>query len=207
MNNNRSYDTVKVSERKRNFPILATDSRASKCDWIKELVICFFLSIFIALQILIPYYYLHASFDYPLWASFVSIIVLAREHFDLYADNLGYRMVYATSAAYESPSPNHPPTAYSGVSYTTRDTPVLITLRATDQDGDPLTFFPSLLSTKTAHGKLGSLTDYSTSSAITTARITYSPDHGYVGTDSFAYQAADISNAAGNIAIINIIIN
>jgi hypothetical protein len=148
-----------------------------------------------------------------MYESFVSFSIfdtfnmLFAFHLDPALNGFGYQKVYATSSGVSaSPSFNHLPTAYSGVAYTSRDTPVLVTLKATDQDGDALTFFPSLLSTKTAHGKLGSLRDYSTSSSMTTARITYFPDPGYSGTDNFAYQTADKSNAVSNVASISLII-
>jgi hypothetical protein len=116
-----------------------------------------------------------------------------------------YQYSYSTATA--TPSINHPPTAYPGAASTRSDTPVLVTLRATDEDGDPLTFFPALLSTKTSHGELGPVLDYSTSSTMTTARLTYLPDPGYSGSDTFSYQAVDKSNTVSNVAIINLFVS
>jgi hypothetical protein len=151
----------------------------------------------------------YVSFDNPLGTSVNSFNPLLAFHLGTVLNDFSYQNVYGTSAGASSPPPppiNHLPVAYPGVAHTTRDTPVFITLSANDQDGDPLTFFPSLLSTKTAHGKLGALTDYSTSSSLTTARIAYFPDRGYIGSDSFSYQAADTNNAASNVATIYLII-
>ena len=53
---------------------------------------------------------------------------------------------------------------------------------------DPLTFFSTTLV-----GRLGSVIVYSTISAMTIARVTYYPDSGHSGSDSFAYQAVDES--------------
>jgi hypothetical protein len=209
MNNNLSSSAANKGNGRRS-PFLAIGGPNSKCGLIKGLFNCFFLSIliFMAFQVL-SLYYLHSSFDNS-FGTFVNTFKdLSAVNFDRISDGINYQKVHATSAMPESPSsppPNHPPTAHPGVSYTTRDTPVFVTLRATDQDGDPLTFFSAVLSTKTAHGKLGALTDYSTSSTITTAWIAYFPDPGYTGSDSFTYQAADISNAASNVATINIIV-
>ena len=171
----------------------------------------FYFSLFIFLGFQVPLfsniYDSYISYDNPLGTSVNSFNSLLAFHLGTVLNDFSYQNVYGTSAgASPPPSINHLPIAYPEVVYTTQDTLVLITLRATDQDGDPLTFFPSLLSTKTAHGKLGALTDYSTSSSLTTARIAYFPDRGYIGSDSFSYQAADTNNAVSNVATIYLII-
>ena len=172
----------------------------------------FYFSLFIFLGFQVPLfsniYDSYISYDNPLGTSVNSFNSLLAFHLGTVLNDFSYQNVYGTSVGASSsvPSINHLPIASPGVAYTTRDTPVFITLSANDQDGDPLTFFPSLLSTKTAHGKLGALTDYSTSSSLTTARIAYFPDRGYIGSDSFSYQAADTSNAASNVATIYLII-
>jgi hypothetical protein len=173
-----------------------------------ERFLFYFFLLFIFLGFQVPLfsniYDSYVSFDNPLGTSVNSFNSLLAFHLGTVLNDFSYQNVYGTSAGASAPPPsiNHLPIAYSEVVYTMRDNQVFITLRATDQDGDPLTFFPSLLSTKTTHGKLGALTDYSTSSSLTTARIAYFPDPGYIGSDSFSYQAADTDNAASNVATI-----
>jgi len=115
--------------------------------------------------------------------------------------------VSAMSIALVVKNVNHHPVAYSTSVHVTSDMSGVVSLKGSDPDGDPLTFFPTLLSTKTLHGKIGTVVDSSTSSAETTARMTYFPDPGYTGSDSFTYQAVDTSNAVSNVATINLIIS
>jgi hypothetical protein len=214
MNSNRNPDAIDKGE--RNYHKLETGSTECKYVLTKGYFVCLFLVLFVVLQITFTYSYLDRSFDRDSGLYVLSFNDLSRGRFDRTAfgfnfgsgfdSGFGFQRVYAIPDVYESPLPNHVPTAYSGASFTTKDTPIVITLRAIDQDGDSLTFFPSHLITKTAHGKLGSLTDYRTSSSLTMAQITYFPDPGYTGTDSFSYQVADKNNAASNVATISVVI-
>ena len=207
MNNDCMLYTSSNRERHCPAPIascMAGFSSAVFDNSAERFFVYFSFFIFLGFQILSTNMYgSYVSFDNTLNVAVDKFNRVFAFHLDPVLNGFGYQKVYATSSgATEPPSINHLPTALSGVAYTTRDTPVYITIRATDQDGDPLTFFPSLLSTKTAHGKLGALTDYSTSLSLTTARIAYLPDRGYIGSDSFSYQAADTNNAASNVATI-----
>ena len=80
-------------------------------------------------------------------------------------------------------SPNHPPVAIDQNVTTAEDTPLDITLTATDADNDPLSFF---VVTGPAHGTLS-------------PSFRYTPAPNYNGPDSFtfhAYDGQDFSNTA-----------
>lgn len=78
----------------------------------------------------------------------------------------------------EPPLPtNHPPVARS-FEVATPGTPVPVTLRAEDPDGDPLTY---LVASTPSHGTLSG----------NAPELVYTPDAGYVGPDSFTYTADD----------------
>jgi hypothetical protein len=89
--------------------------------------------------------------------------------------------------------PNLPPVASDQSVTTDEDTPVGITLTATDPEGNPLTF--SVVSTP-SHGTLsGSAPD-----------VSYSPNANYNGPDSFTFKAND-GLADSNVATVNITVN
>lgn len=67
---------------------------------------------------------------------------------------------------------------------TKRDTPTLITIRGTDPNGDALTFE---IVDQPDHGTLGTVDN----SADDQAEVTYTPDDGFTGTDSFTVSATD----------------
>ena len=73
----------------------------------------------------------------------------------------------------------------------TTDTPVNITLQATDGDGDVLTYS---IVTSPAHGTLG---------ALNGAVVSYTPTAGYTGTDQFSFKASDalVSSNTATVAI------
>ncbi|WP_457605959.1 Ig-like domain-containing protein [Nitratifractor sp.] len=77
---------------------------------------------------------------------------------------------------------------------TTVDTPVTVHLDASDPDGEAIQSYP--IQTGPSHGQLsGAEPD-----------ITYTPDSGYTGTDSFTYQACDSHGACSNTATVTITI-
>ena len=76
------------------------------------------------------------------------------------------------------PPVNTPPVAADQSVTTPQDTPIPVTLTATDADDDPLTF---AVATQPAHGVLTG----------TGAALTYTPNAGYAGPDSFTYTAND----------------
>ena len=88
--------------------------------------------------------------------------------------------------------PNNPPVAYDQDVTTDEDTPVPITLTATDPDGDPLTYS---VVTGPSHGSLSG----------TPPDLTYTPDPDYNGSDSFTFKAND-GRADSNIATVSITI-
>ena len=75
----------------------------------------------------------------------------------------------------------HAPLAKDQKVSATPDQPVAITLRATDEDGDALTF--AILGPP-AHGILSGFD-------AKTGNVTYTPSQGWKGTDSFTFKAVD----------------
>jgi hypothetical protein len=76
------------------------------------------------------------------------------------------------------PPVNDAPTANSQFVFTTRGTPVAITLTGSDPDGDPLTF---IITSSPQHGSLSG----------TPPNVTYLPATNYVGPDSFTFKVND----------------
>jgi hypothetical protein len=84
----------------------------------------------------------------------------------------------------EGQSENHPPVANPDPTSTWQDTPVTISVLAndTDPDGDPLT--------------IQSVTDPPHGSTVNNGNsVTYTPDSGYTGSDSFTYAVSDDKGA------------
>ncbi|WP_448604511.1 tandem-95 repeat protein [Thermoleptolyngbya sp.] len=122
------------------------------------------------------------------------------------ADSFTYRVFDGT--VYSSPATvtvaiapvNDAPQAADGSLTTTRNQPQSGTIAAADVDGDPLTYS---VVTAPANGTL-------TSFDAATGAFTYLPNAGYVGSDSFSFQANDGSsapNALSNVATVNITVN
>jgi len=82
---------------------------------------------------------------------------------------------------YSEPT-NHPPTALSQSVQTGMNVPVSIILTGTDEDGDPLSF---RITSGPSHGQLTGDLNQSRST------ISYEPDFGYYGEDSFSFVAND----------------
>jgi M6 family metalloprotease-like protein len=85
---------------------------------------------------------------------------------------------------------NHTPVAQDQSVITDQDTPVAITLVATDPDNDPLTYN---IGAGPAHGTLSG----------TGADQTYTPNAGYYGPDNFTFTATD-GTLASNVATVSI---
>jgi parallel beta-helix repeat protein len=77
-----------------------------------------------------------------------------------------------------NPPAEHAPVAYDQNVTTNKDTPKAITLSATDEEGDLLSYD---VVSQPLHGTLNG----------TAPDVTYTPDTGYVGTDSFTFDAFD----------------
>ncbi len=102
-----------------------------------------------------------------------------------------YSPVLKSVAIYYSVTPlNHPPVANAQTLTTTEDTPLVITLSASDVDGDPLSYN---LVTPPAHGSLSG----------SAPNLNYSPDLHYFGPDSFTFKAND-GSLDSNIATVSI---
>ena len=95
------------------------------------------------------------------------------------------------------PPNNNSPVADAKTVTTNKDTPVEIGLSGTDPDiGDTLTFS---VTDNPAHGTL--------SAGSTFNSVIYTPNLGYVGTDSFNYVATDSHGAVSTKATVSIMIN
>jgi len=98
------------------------------------------------------------------------------------------------------PAPeNHPPVAYPQEVTVTNGTTLLITLRAYDQDGDTLTY---TITQDPGHGTVVPTPGNVTGDKYI-YKVTYTPQAGYVGEDSFKFKAND-GEADSNIAEVRI---
>ncbi|MDF2630073.1 MAG: putative Ig protein, partial [Symbiobacteriaceae bacterium] len=94
----------------------------------------------------------------------------------------------AATATVTMSADNDRPVAQGASPSTQEDTPVVITLSASDVDSSALTFN---LGTAPSHGSLGSITDLACAANTCTAKVTYAPDQNYNGPDSFTFTAND----------------
>src|SRR5207342_1011824 len=101
-----------------------------------------------------------------------------------------------TTPPVEQPAVNTPPVAKSQGATTNRDTSASITLKATDEDGDSLTY------SLTSSPKQGSLSSFDKDSGS----VVYTPKSGYTGSDSFTFTANDKSSTS-NTAKVSITVN
>ncbi|MCG3204488.1 MAG: hypothetical protein KCHDKBKB_01203 [Elusimicrobia bacterium] len=88
---------------------------------------------------------------------------------------------------------NEAPVANNISGGTFLDTAYAVTMVASDGDGDPLTYS---IVTGPSHGSLGSVTGNT---------VVYTPVTGYLGTDTFSYQAND-GSVNSNIAMVSILV-
>lgn len=95
----------------------------------------------------------------------------------------------------EAPPVNNPPVAVDGVAVTNEDVAVDITLTASDPDGDIIAY---MIEVSPQHGIL--------SSDDGDELLTYTPDPGYSGTDSFTFKVND-GQEDSNIATLSVTIN
>ncbi|MGX7678095.1 Ig-like domain-containing protein [Jatrophihabitans sp. DSM 45814] len=88
-----------------------------------------------------------------------------------------------------APPVNHAPTAADQAVTTQQDQPVAVTLVGSDADGDPITYTAS----DPGHGTLSG----------TAPNLTYTPDAGYSGSDSFTFTTSDgtLSSAQATVSI------
>jgi Bacterial Ig domain len=95
------------------------------------------------------------------------------------------------------------PVAASQSRTTTQDVPVTVTLSATDGDGDDTT---ASIASGPTHGTLGPLAPQpctGTTTRTCTTTVTYTPDAGYQGGDSFTWTATDgyLTSTPGTVSL------
>jgi hypothetical protein len=89
-------------------------------------------------------------------------------------------------------SVNHLPVAQDQDVAISQNTPINITLVATDKDGDQLSY---KIASKPAHGSVGT---------IESDKVVYRPNIGYIGEDRFTFNAVDTSKAVSTIGIVSV---
>ena len=100
-----------------------------------------------------------------------------------------------TGVAIAALAPNTPPSASGAHVTTDAGTPVEVTLPASDADFDPLT---ASIVDQPAHGTLSSI-----STSLAAITVTYTPDAGFTGADSFTYRVNDgtVDSATATVSI------
>jgi hypothetical protein len=107
-----------------------------------------------------------------------------------FTDSGGSTQQASASETWTAGGGNHPPVANNQSVTTPENTPVGVTLTASDADSDPLTY---TVLTGPAHGTLSG----------SAPALTYSPTAGYSGPDSFTFKAND-GTADSNTATVSI---
>jgi hypothetical protein len=79
------------------------------------------------------------------------------------------------------------PTCQAVSGTASKGAPATITLTCSDADGDPIS---RLIASQPVHGKLGAVNQG-------TGTVTYTPNAGYSGPDSFTFEASDGANTSG----------
>ncbi len=87
--------------------------------------------------------------------------------------------------------PNHPPVADPQNVATNLNTPKIITLTASDEDGDSLTLKIVAVPSHGLLGPIGTKTCNGTVPNTCSAPVTYTPNSGFTGSDSFNFTAND----------------
>ncbi len=119
----------------------------------------------------------------------------------IYADNGVYNVTLTvtdnsglSNSTYKSINvSNTPPIAVNDTASTVIDTPVEINVTSNDYDLDGAIINISIIS-NASHGNL----------SIKNNTVIYSPDHNFIGKDSFTYIVIDDDNAKSNPAVVNI---
>jgi len=102
-------------------------------------------------------------------------------------------------------SVHNPPVAGDDEALTDNDQPVDIPVLANDTPGDlPLDPAAVVITGEPQHG--ATVLDPATG-VVTTGVVTYTPEAGYFGPDSFTYVVADINGLASNEAVVEIVVN
>ena len=112
---------------------------------------------------------------------------------DTYEDNTSLLKAINDVFNDSTPLPNNPPIADTQSVTTTEDTPIAIILSASDADGDSLAY---------------SVIEIPSSGTIsgTEPNLTYTPNTGFTGNDSFTFRASD-GTSGSNFATVSIIVN
>jgi len=111
-------------------------------------------------------------------------------------DGIADSNIATVSITIEAPPVNHKPAALEQSLTTMENTPVDIILMAVDEDADPLTY---IIVDDPDHGTLSGFD-------AATGNVTYTPDAGYTGTDSFTFKAND-GEFDSNVAVVNITVS
>lgn len=105
----------------------------------------------------------------------------------------------ATVSVTVSETPNVPPTATDDVATTNDGTPVTIDVLANDRDADG-TLNPATVTVQNEPGE-GSV------AVNADGTVTYTPDSGFSGTDTFTYTVADDAGEASDAATVTVTVN
>lgn len=86
-----------------------------------------------------------------------------------------------------------------------QDTPTSVAITGSDTDGDcPLTF---AVASSPTNGALGTVSNVQCASGAASADITYTPDPGYTGPDSFSFTVEDPSTGISSAATVSVTVD